>query len=112
MMSVIFSPPIADVFCIPICNVLRAIPTFKDDFQDLTIKRKFIVLIADIGTDLSRINLEIHEYNLDWDAKLPTIIDSLLSLLLNTHILSTCTCTAFIEVVTKTKPIIKAVAKE
>lgn len=60
-MSVDSAPPIANVFRVPLCDVLRALPTFKGGFQDLTIERKSMVLIANIGTDLSRINLDVHE---------------------------------------------------
>lgn len=112
VMSVDSVSSVANVFRVPLCDVLRAIPTFKRGFQNLIIKRKSMILIADIETDLSQINLDIHEYNSDSDVELPTASDSTLSSLPGTPSLSARACTAFIDVAPKTEPTSKAAAKE
>ncbi len=111
-MSINSAPPVTNVFHVPLCDMLCAILIFKGGFQDLTIKYKSIVLIADIRTDLSRINLDIHEYNSDLDAELLAAPDSALSPLAGTLPLSARTYAAFIDIAIKTKPTSKVVAKE
>ncbi len=112
MISVNSTSSIVNIFHVLLCDVLCAILTFKRGFQDLIIKHKSIMLIADIGTDLSRINLDIHEYKLDSDVELPTAPNSALSSPPGTPPLSARVCAVFIDVATKTKPISKAAAKE
>lgn len=112
MISVDSASPVANVFCIPLCDMLRAIPTFKSSFQDLTIKCKSMVLIANIGMDLSRINLDIHKYNLDSDAELSAAPNFVLSSSPGTPPLSTRAYAAFINVATKTESTSKVAAKE
>ncbi len=112
VMSVDSTPFVADIFRIPLCDVLHAIPTFKGGFQDLTIERKSMILIANIETDLSRINLDVHEYNSDSDAELPAIPDFALSSPPDTPPLSARACAAFIDMTNKTKPTSEAAAKE
>lgn len=59
------------MFRIPLYNVLRLVPTFKDSFNELMLKRKLILLVADINTDLSQISLEVYEYDSDSDIAFP-----------------------------------------
>lgn len=92
-----------DVFCVPFRDVLRAVPTFKDSFEELTLERKCMLLIADIGTDLARISLEIYEYDLDSDVVLPPAPDSAVSLPPGTPLPSARTCAAYVDVATKTE---------
>lgn len=66
-----------EIFRVPLRDVLRSVPTFKGGFEDLTLERKSMLLVADIGTDLSRISLEVHEYNSDSDAVLPPAPESM-----------------------------------
>lgn len=62
------------IFRVPLHNVLRSVSNFKSGFEDLTLEWKSMLLIADIGTDLSQISLDIHKYNSDLDAVLlPTL---------------------------------------
>lgn len=52
-MNVNDSPSVANVFYIRHCDVLHAILILKEGFENLTIKRKSMVLIANIRTDLN-----------------------------------------------------------
>lgn len=71
-----------------------------------------MVLIANIGMDLSRINLDVHKYNSNLDAELLTAPDSAMSSLPGTPLLNARACAAFIDMATKTKLTIEAAAKE
>lgn len=71
-----------------------------------------MILIADIRTDLSQINLDIHEYNTDSDAELPAAPDSVLSSPPSIPPLSARACAAFIDVATKIEPTSETAAKE
>ena len=112
IISIDCTPPIANIFCVPLCNILRVIPTFKGGFQDLTIKCKFMVLMADIEMQLSRINLDVYEYNLDSNAELPAALDSAISLSPSTPPLSARTYTVFIDGAINTKSTSETAAKE
>lgn len=70
-----------------------------------------MVLIANIRTDLSRINLNVHEYNMDSDAKLSITPYYAMSSPSDTPSLSACGYTVFIDVVIKTKSTSEAVVK-
>lgn len=83
-MSVNFAHLAADVFRVPLCDVLHAILTFKSSFEKLTIKSRTMNLIANIGADISRINLDVYEYNSDLDIPIPAIVNSTISLPPNT----------------------------
>ncbi len=111
-MSMNSIPSVTDVFHVLLCDVLRTIPIFKGRFQDLIIEYKSMILIANIGTDLGRINLYVHEYNSDSDAELPVTSDSALSSPPGTPPLNARACAAFIDMATKTEPTSKAVTKE
>lgn len=102
----------ADVFRVPLRDVLRAIPTFKGGFEDLTLERKCMILIADIGMDLARISLEVHEYDSDSDAVLPPAPDSTVSSPPGTPPPSAYACDAYVEVATKTEATCKQAANE
>ena len=60
------------IFCVLLHDVLHLVLIFKGGFDELTLKRKSMLFIADISTDLSRISLEVHKYNSDLDAALPS----------------------------------------
>lgn len=101
-----------DVFRLSLRDVLHAVPTFKDSFEELTLERKCMLLIADIGMDLARISLEIHEYDLDSDVVLPPTPDSTISSPPGTPLPSARACAAYVDVATKTEAICKQAANE
>lgn len=91
-----------EIFRVTLRDVLRSVPTFKGGFEDLTLERKSMLLVADIGTDLSRISLEVHEYNSDSDAVLPPAPESMSSPD-GTPPPGARACTAFVDVANKTE---------
>lgn len=111
-MSVVSTCLITDLFRILLYDVLCAILILKSGFEDFIIKQKFMILITDIRTDLSQINPDVHEYNLDLDAPLPSASNSAMSLLSNTTLPNTYVCTIYINVAAKTKATSKKTTKE
>lgn len=59
-----------EIFCGLLRDVLCFVLIFKDGFENLTLERKSILLVANIDTDLARISLDIQEYDSDLDAML------------------------------------------
>ena len=102
----------SDIFRFPLRDVLRAVPIFKDGFEELTLERKCMLLIADIGTDLTRISLEIHKYNSDSDVVLPPAPDYAVSSPPGTPPPSACACAAYVDVAIKTKATCEQAANE
>lgn len=51
------------VLCIPLYDILCAIPIFKSDFKNLTLEHKSMFFIIDNGIDLTRISLKVYKYN-------------------------------------------------
>lgn len=62
--------PEANIFRVSLRGLLRAVPTFKGGFDELTTERKSQVLIADVSKYLSRHNFAVHKCDLDLDATL------------------------------------------
>ena len=61
----------AEIFRVPLGDMLHAISTFDNVLAGLTAERKAQLVIADIPLDLARADLRIHEYDSDSDASLP-----------------------------------------
>lgn len=104
--------PIANVFRVLLCDMLFAIPKLKSGFENLTIKRKFMILIANIRTDLNRSSLNIHKCDLDLDAPLSAAPNSANGPLPNTLLPSAYTYFVYIDVAAKTEGINKKTTKE
>ncbi len=100
-----------EIFRVPLRDVLRPVPTFKGGFEDLTLEQKSMLLVADIGTDLSLISLEVHELHYDSDAVLPPAPESMSSPE-GTPPPGARACTAFVDVANKTEITCKKAANE
>lgn len=100
-----------EIFYVPLHNVLRSILIFKDGFKELTLKQKLMLLVVDIGIDLSRISLNIPKYNSDSDAMLSSALESM-SLLKGTPLPSVRACAAFVDVTNKTEIVCKKAANK
>lgn len=104
--------PDAEIFRVPLRDLLRAVPTFKDGFDKLTIERKSQVLIADVYRDLGRIDEAVRIYDLDSDAALDPFHESAGSSPPGTPPPNARACAAFVEVANKNEAMYEQAAKE
>lgn len=101
-----------NTFHILFYDVLRTIPIFKSGFENLTIKRKFMILITNIRTNLSWINIDPHKYDSDSEALLPATFNAAISSSPNILPLSGHACIPYIDVAAKIKVTSKKTTKE
>lgn len=111
-MSINFARLTANVFHVPLCDMLHAISIFKNGFEELIIEQKSMILILNIGMNLNRINLDIYKYNSDLNVLQSATPNSAMSSLPNISPSSTCACAAYIDVADKTETTSKKTAKE
>lgn len=91
------------VFCVLLHNILHTIPILKNNFDNLTLKHKLMLLVANIGMDLTWISLEIHKCNLDLEVLLFLALTFAVSSPFTTSLSSICAYATFMEVIYKTK---------
>lgn len=101
-----------NIFHILLCNLLCAILIFKNRFENLTYKRKYIIFITNINIDLAWINLEIYKYILDLNVVVSFIPDLIFNLLFSTFLLSTYTYNIYMNIITKIKTTCKQAKKK
>ena len=63
MISIFVSTKSHKIFCILLHNILHSSLIFTSSFEELILKQQSILLIADIGTDLLWISLDVYKYN-------------------------------------------------
>ena len=97
---------------VPLRDLLRSVPTFKSDFEELTLACKSLILIDDSPADLGRISLEVHKYESDSEVALPPYNKTAASSPPGTPPPSARACAAFVDVAIKNKAMYKQTARE
>lgn len=97
---------------IPLYDLLFLVSIFKSGFNKLIFKRKSMLFIIDVNTDLSWKKLDVHKYNSDFNIALPPLA-KYINLPDSISTINLWAYTAFIKFVNKTKMIYnKAANKE
>lgn len=111
-MVICVDAPIINVARVPLRNLLRSVPTFKNSFEKFTFVRKSLILIDDSPADLDQISLEVHKYELDLEVVLPPYNKTAGNSLLGIPSLSARACDAFVNVAIKNEVMYKQTARE
>lgn len=103
--------PAADVARVPLRDLLHSVPTFKSGFEELTLARKFLILIDNSPAHLGKISLEVHKYESDSEVALPPHNKTTGSFPPGTPPPNACVFAPFVDVVTKNKAIYEQMAR-